>query len=114
MTIQFGAGEDQSRVRPLGFYADEMSSGRKGRMMHVSTLYSHARVGRNGQRLAAISNGRVLCTTWAAINEYFSAITNTGDNPCGEPANAPSATRSPAARRKALDKAEADLKLLGL
>lgn len=115
MPIRLGGPEP---VFPLAHFADEIPSCRKGRKTHTSTVYRMARVPRHGIVLETVKIGRVLFTTWTAINEYHEA-TNAAEieaagKPIGAPVSAPASPRTPAQRRTAIAEAERDLAARGL
>lgn len=119
MPILLGGPEP---VHPLAYFADQIPSCRKGRKTHPSTFYKKARVPDHGILLETVEIGRVLFTTWSAVNEYHEAVTaakrearaKRGGATGSTPASAQSAPRTPTARRRALARAEAELTAMGL
>lgn len=115
MPIRLGGPEP---VFPVAYIADNLPSCRKGRKVHPSTLYRAARVPKHGITLETVKIGRVLFTTWTAINEYIESVSAAeiaaAGKPIGAPVSAPASPRTPAQRRRAIAEAERDLADRGL
>jgi hypothetical protein len=101
---------------PLAAAAKIVPPGRNGKRTHVSTLIRWITRGAPAPdgscvRLEAVRLGSRWVTSREALARFTERLTPKFSEPTGKPANAP---RSPASRRRASDRAAAELKKLGL
>lgn len=95
-------------VRPLGQAARHFLPGiRGGKSLHPSTIFRWASAGVRGVKLETIRVGGVLYTSREAIQRFSDALT------AGPEAEAV-AIRTPASRRKAVDRAVGECVRLGV
>lgn len=78
---------------------------RRGRKLNVSTVHRWAQRGLRGVRLETLCFGGTKCTTVAAMQRFFEALS--------EPAG-PAVVRTSAQRERAADRAEAELSAAGV
>jgi hypothetical protein len=95
-----------------------LPSGRGRKRIHIATVYRWTSEGCRGVRLRYMQVGATRCTTRAWLDEFFAALTALSDG-TGTPQPAPYHTaplgaRSPAARRKAVERADAALTAMGV
>ena len=68
---------DLSSERPLSFQeALEHLPRRRGKLLHLSTLYRWADIGVRGVKLEIIKVGGATCTTLAAIQRFCQGVTD--------------------------------------
>jgi hypothetical protein len=84
---------------------------RRGRKIHVSTIFRWVERGIRGTRLEAMRVGGTLCTSEAALKRFFSAL-SAADPLCSAANPAPS--RTPAAASRAQRNAEKRLQAAGI
>jgi hypothetical protein len=82
---------------------------RGGKKLHQNTAFRWAKDGVRGVKLETIRIGGTLCTSVEALQRFFERLSATD----GRPEAAPS-IRTPAARARAIAKAEAELGKLGV
>jgi hypothetical protein len=99
----------EETVFPLGDVPKHLSIIRGGKKLHKATAFRWAARGIRGVKLETIRVGGSLCTTLRALQEFCERLSQTD----GQPAAMPS-IRTPAARARALAKAEAELTRLGI
>jgi hypothetical protein len=92
---------EYTRMRPPG---------RNGRPMHVATAYRHIFPGVRGVRLEHVKIGGNTYTSVEAVQRFADRLTLASERAV-EAAPAP---RSPRARRRAVERAEAELSRLGV
>jgi hypothetical protein len=86
---------------------------RAGRPVHTSCIYRWTQNGVKGIKLESVQVGGCRCTSQAALNRFFSALT--AQSEAGRRSViAPEAQRLPAHRRKAIAEAEKKLKEAGI
>jgi hypothetical protein len=83
--------------------------GSQGRLA-VSTVWRWALRGRNGVRLEMVRVGGCLCTTEAALMEFFRTLGPASDSPTSRPP----AARTPAQRQRAAERAARELERAGI
>jgi hypothetical protein len=106
-----------NHLRPLRQLAAQLRSRILGKRIHVATLYRWTDRGLRGQRLRYVQVGNTRCSTVAWVHEFFAALADKchGDAPAPTtPSAAPLATRTRAARRKAIEAADRELERMGI
>jgi hypothetical protein len=97
---------------PLRELAARLPRRRKNKKTHVATLYRWTDHGCRGRKLRYIQCGATRCSTLAWVHEFFDALAApTRDEAAVSPDAliAPLSGRTPAARRKAMEKADRDI-----
>ena len=84
--------------------ASSLPRRRRGRKIHVATLYRWSQRGIRGQRLETIQVGGSRCTSLAALPRFFARLSQPEGN-----RSAPNARR-----QKAIEKADAKLDAAGV
>jgi hypothetical protein len=106
-----------NHLRPLRQLAAQLRSRTPGKRIHVATLYRWTDRGLRGQRLRYVQVGNTRCSTVEWALEFFAALASKShlDAPApAAPSAAPLATRTPAARRKAIEAADRELERRGV
>jgi hypothetical protein len=100
-----GASTHEDELIPLRRVPDELPRLRRGKKVHVATLYGWTN-GRRGIKLRYLQIGATRCTTRRWLGEFFAALTAAGTGAPQDPA--------PAACRRAAEQADRELDRLGL
>jgi hypothetical protein len=90
---------------------------RGGKKTHVATLFRWTNCGLHGQRLRYVQVGNTRCSTVTWAHEFFTALASKSHSDAPAPTTpsaAPLATRTPAARRKAIEAADRELERKGV
>jgi hypothetical protein len=81
---------------------------RKGKKLNVATVFRWASTGIRGVKLEVVRVGGTLCTSRAALLEFFRALTQANSDA------AASVTRTPKQRQHANERAAHELKKIGI
>jgi hypothetical protein len=82
---------------------------RRGKRVHVATIHRWATIGYRGIKLRFVQVGNTRCVRRDDLDEFLRRLTSVAT---GEPT--PAATRSPAARRREIERANQDLDDMGV
>jgi hypothetical protein len=85
---------------------------RRGRKIHVATIFRWAQHGIHGVRLEVVRIGGTRCTSEAALRRFFAALS--AADPVCSPPSAATAPRSPATAGRAHRRAERELAKAGI
>jgi hypothetical protein len=94
---------------PLAETPKHIPPRRGGRKLHQATAFRWAKHGVRGVKLETIRIGGTLCTSVEALQRFFERLSATDG-----PSEAAPSIRTPAARARAIAKAEAELAKLGV
>jgi hypothetical protein len=92
-------------IGPLSDKADSLPRRRRGRKVHVSTLYRWATVGCRGVRLETIQIGGTCCTSTEALQRFFEELTVARAGTYAPVSAPPLARRTSAQRLRASERA---------
>ncbi len=98
-------------IRPLAEWARRLPPLRRGRPVHVSTLWRWAMRGLRGIRLETVLVGGARVTSADALRRFFA---NTGTSPMGPPSNTTTLRNSARSRENASARAEKQLEADGI
>jgi len=84
---------------------------RRGRKIHVSTVFRWMQQGIRGIRLEGVKIGGTCCTSEAALKRFFAAL-SAADPLCA--ATSPAPSRTPAAGTRARRRADRELSKAGI
>jgi hypothetical protein len=110
------AAAEYAELIPLRDAATMLPRRRCGKKTHVATLYRWTDRGIRGTRLRYVQCGSVRCTTSAWLDDFFAKLTAAAGAVRTEAGTTapPLASRTTAARRRAIDAAERKLDTLGV
>jgi hypothetical protein len=99
----------EETVIPLAEVPKYVPTRRGGKKLHAATAFRWVKDGVRGVKLESLRVGGTLCTSVQALQRFFERLSETDGR-----ADQPPAVRSPAARERAIAKADAELSGLGI